>query len=115
MPFVAFVCARLDLYTLLLEDILVLLQKQDERLLLKFHSKNAAGAADAKLSFSPVVKLGAVLVRPVATSNRPLRRSTYFSRRCQRSKRRYPVCLRPQTKSPSSCCPCRTTGRRSTS
>ncbi|XP_077597232.1 rho guanine nucleotide exchange factor 12-like [Stigmatopora nigra] len=64
---------RIDLYTLLLEDILVLLQKQDERLLLKFHSKNAAGAAaatDSKFSFSPVVKLGTVLVRPVATNKK---------------------------------------------
>ncbi|XP_051903574.1 rho guanine nucleotide exchange factor 12-like [Hippocampus zosterae] len=61
---------RIDLYTLLLEDILVLLQKQDERLLLKFHSKNAAGAVDTKLSFSPVVKLGTVLVRPVATNKK---------------------------------------------
>ncbi|XP_057676470.1 rho guanine nucleotide exchange factor 12 isoform X2 [Corythoichthys intestinalis] len=62
---------RIDLYTLLLEDILVLLQKQDERLLLKFHSKNAAaGTADSKLSFSPVVKLGTALVRPVATNKK---------------------------------------------
>ncbi|XP_061559380.1 rho guanine nucleotide exchange factor 12-like isoform X2 [Phycodurus eques] len=62
---------RIDLYTLLLEDILVLLQKQDERLLLKFHSKNVAtSAADSKLSFSPVIRLGTVLVRPVATNKK---------------------------------------------
>ncbi|KAM9781338.1 rho guanine nucleotide exchange factor 12 isoform X2 [Syngnathus typhle] len=61
---------RIDLCTLLLEDVLVLLQKQDERLLLKFHSKSAASAADSKLSFSPVVKLGTVLVRPVATNKK---------------------------------------------
>ncbi|XP_061818723.2 rho guanine nucleotide exchange factor 12 isoform X1 [Nerophis lumbriciformis] len=61
---------RIDLYTLLLEDILVLLQKQDERLVLKFHSKNVASAADTKLAFSPVIKLNTVLVRPVATNNK---------------------------------------------
>lgn len=56
-----------ELYAILLEDILVLLQKQDERLILKFHGKNQASAADAKNIFSPVIKLNTVLVRPVAT------------------------------------------------
>lgn len=46
---------------------MVLLQKQDERLVLKFHGKNLASAADTKHSFSPVIKLNTVLVRPVAT------------------------------------------------
>lgn len=56
-----------ELYTILLEDILVLLQKQDERLVLKFHGKNLASAADTKHIFSPIIKLNTVLVRPVAT------------------------------------------------
>uniref|UniRef100_A0A3Q3IXU9 Rho guanine nucleotide exchange factor (GEF) 12a n=1 Tax=Monopterus albus TaxID=43700 RepID=A0A3Q3IXU9_MONAL len=56
------------LYTLLLEDILVLLQKQDERLILKCHSKNLAGLADTKHIFSPIIKLNTVLVRSVATN-----------------------------------------------
>lgn len=56
-----------ELYTLLLEDILVLLQKQDERLILKCHSKNLAGSADTKHIFSPIIKLNTVLVRSVAT------------------------------------------------
>lgn len=56
-----------ELYTILLEDILVLLQKQDERLVLKFHGKNLASAADSKHIFSPIIKLNTVLVRPVAT------------------------------------------------
>nr|XP_046265862.1 rho guanine nucleotide exchange factor 12-like isoform X2 [Scatophagus argus] len=60
----------IELYTILLEDILVLLQKQDERLVLKFHGKNLASAADCKHTFSPVIKLSTVLVRPVATDNR---------------------------------------------
>ncbi|XP_075888067.1 rho guanine nucleotide exchange factor 12 isoform X3 [Nelusetta ayraudi] len=61
---------RIELYTLLLEDILVLLQKQDERLVLKFHGKNPTAAADTKNIFSPVIKLNTVLVRPVATNNK---------------------------------------------
>uniref|UniRef100_A0A1A8J9A5 Rho guanine nucleotide exchange factor (GEF) 12 n=1 Tax=Nothobranchius kuhntae TaxID=321403 RepID=A0A1A8J9A5_NOTKU len=60
----------IELFTLLLEDILVLLQKQDERLILKCHSKNLAGAADTKHIYSPIIKLSTVLVRSVATDNR---------------------------------------------
>ncbi|KAL1777951.1 rho guanine nucleotide exchange factor 11 isoform X8 [Sigmodon hispidus] len=60
----------LDLQVLLLEDLLVLLQRQEERLLLKCHSKTAAGSSDSKQTFSPVLKLNAVLVRSVATDKR---------------------------------------------
>ncbi|XP_030648267.1 rho guanine nucleotide exchange factor 12 [Chanos chanos] len=60
----------IELYTLLLEDILVLLQRQDERLILKCHSKNLAGTADTKHIFSPIIKLNTVLVRSVATDNK---------------------------------------------
>uniref|UniRef100_A0A669EHL9 Rho guanine nucleotide exchange factor 12 n=1 Tax=Oreochromis niloticus TaxID=8128 RepID=A0A669EHL9_ORENI len=60
----------IELYTLLLEDIMVLLQKQDERLVLKFHGKNTASVVDTKHTFSPIIKLNTVLVRPVATDNK---------------------------------------------
>ncbi|XP_035974146.2 rho guanine nucleotide exchange factor 11 isoform X9 [Halichoerus grypus] len=60
----------LDLHVLLLEDLLVLLQRQDEKLLLKCHSKTAAGSSDSKQTFSPVLKLNAVLIRSVATDKR---------------------------------------------
>uniref|UniRef100_A0A8C6ETX6 Rho guanine nucleotide exchange factor 11 n=1 Tax=Marmota marmota marmota TaxID=9994 RepID=A0A8C6ETX6_MARMA len=60
----------LDLHVLLLEDLLVLLQRQDERLLLKCHSKTAVGSSDSKQTFSPVLKLNAVLIRSVATDKR---------------------------------------------
>ncbi|XP_022346875.1 rho guanine nucleotide exchange factor 11 isoform X5 [Enhydra lutris kenyoni] len=60
----------LDLHALLLEDLLVLPQRQDEKLLLKCHSKTAAGSSDSKQTFSPVLKLNAVLVRSVATDKR---------------------------------------------
>nr|XP_037853649.1 rho guanine nucleotide exchange factor 11 isoform X7 [Chlorocebus sabaeus] len=60
----------LDLHVLLLEDLLVLLQKQDEKLLLKCHSKTTVGSSDSKQTFSPVLKLNAVLIRSVATDKR---------------------------------------------
>uniref|UniRef100_A0A8C1EAU1 Rho guanine nucleotide exchange factor (GEF) 12b n=1 Tax=Cyprinus carpio carpio TaxID=630221 RepID=A0A8C1EAU1_CYPCA len=60
----------IELYTLLLEDILVLLQRQDEKLILKCHSKNLAGTAETKHIFSPIIKLSTVMVRSVATDNK---------------------------------------------
>ncbi|XP_068097096.1 rho guanine nucleotide exchange factor 12 isoform X3 [Hyperolius riggenbachi] len=62
----------IDLYTLLLEDILVLLQKQDDKLILRCHSKILATTSDSKHTFSPVIKLNTVLVRQVATDNKAL-------------------------------------------
>nr|KAF6436915.1 Rho guanine nucleotide exchange factor 12 [Molossus molossus] len=60
----------IDLYTLLLEDILVLLQRQDDRLVLRCHSKILASTAESRHTFSPVIKLNTVLVRQVATDNK---------------------------------------------
>ncbi|EDL15353.1 Rho guanine nucleotide exchange factor (GEF) 11 [Mus musculus] len=60
----------LDLQVLLLEDLVVLLQRQEEKLLLKCHSKTAVGSSDSKQTFSPVLKLNAVLIRSVATDKR---------------------------------------------
>ncbi|XP_068109572.1 rho guanine nucleotide exchange factor 11 isoform X2 [Hyperolius riggenbachi] len=60
----------IDLHVLLLEDLLVLLQKQDEKLVLKCHSKTNLVSTDTKQTFSPVIKLNSVLVRPVATDKR---------------------------------------------
>nr|XP_054509180.1 rho guanine nucleotide exchange factor 11 [Agelaius phoeniceus] len=62
-----------ELHVLLLEELLVLLQRQDERWLLKCHSRGGlGGAADTKQSFSPVLKLSSLLVRSVATDKRAL-------------------------------------------
>lgn len=58
-----------DLHVLLLEDLLVLLQKQDEKLVLKCHGKTALGSLDNKQTFSPVLKLNSVLIRSVATGS----------------------------------------------
>lgn len=62
----------IDLYTLLLEDILVLLQRQDDKLILRCHSKILTTTSDSKHIFSPVIKLNTVLVRQVATDNKAL-------------------------------------------
>ncbi|KAG8147050.1 hypothetical protein E2320_014109, partial [Naja naja] len=56
-----------DLQVLLLGDLLVLLQRQDERLVLKCHGRAGLGSSDPKQSFSPVLRLGSVLIRSVAT------------------------------------------------
>ncbi|NXF99897.1 ARHGB factor, partial [Sakesphorus luctuosus] len=61
-----------DLHVLLLEDLLVLLQKQDEKLVLKCHSRTSLGSSDTKQTFSPVLKLNSVLIRSVATDKRAL-------------------------------------------
>ncbi|KAK0152594.1 Rho guanine nucleotide exchange factor 12 [Merluccius polli] len=54
----------IELYSILLEEVLVLLQRQDERLVLKCQSMNMKG------TFSPIIKLNNVLVRPVATDTK---------------------------------------------
>ncbi|KAM6999219.1 rho guanine nucleotide exchange factor 11 [Passerculus sandwichensis] len=62
-----------ELHVLLLEELLVLLQRQDERWLLKCHSRGGLGVTpDTKQSFSPVLKLSSLLVRSVATDKRAL-------------------------------------------
>ncbi|XP_058016819.1 rho guanine nucleotide exchange factor 11 isoform X6 [Ahaetulla prasina] len=61
-----------DLQVLLLGDLLVLLQRQDERLVLKCHSRTVLGSSDPKQTFSPVLRLGSILIRSVATDKRAL-------------------------------------------
>jgi hypothetical protein len=62
----------IDLHVLLLEDCIMLLQKQDEKFLLKFHTSSAGGnlpsnTGGGKFCHSPVIKFSTMLVRPVAT------------------------------------------------
>lgn len=57
-----------DLHVLLLEDILVLLQKQDEKYVLKYHSTSMiSGRDDTKLTHSPIIRMSNLLTRNVAT------------------------------------------------
>ena len=58
----------IELQVLLLEDILVLLQRADERLVLKCQSTNQLSIGnDYKYTHSPVLKLQNLLARNVAT------------------------------------------------
>merc|ERR1719150_32671 len=65
-----------SLHVLLLEDCMMLLQKQGEKFLLKFHSSSsssqaASGKEDSRRLFhSPIIKYSTMLVRPVATDKR---------------------------------------------
>ncbi|XP_015282233.1 PREDICTED: rho guanine nucleotide exchange factor 1-like [Gekko japonicus] len=56
-----------DVHVLLLDDILVLLQKQEERLVLKCHSRNITPTPDGKQMLSPIIKLNSAMTREVAT------------------------------------------------
>ncbi|XP_062996643.1 rho guanine nucleotide exchange factor 1 isoform X2 [Elgaria multicarinata webbii] len=56
-----------DVHVLLLDDILVLLQKQEERLVLKCQSRTITPAPDGKQMLSPIIKLNSAMTREVAT------------------------------------------------
>ncbi|XP_072122365.1 rho guanine nucleotide exchange factor 1 isoform X2 [Mobula birostris] len=60
----------IDVHVLLLDDSLVLMQKVDERMVLKCHSKNSSSTAEGKQLLCPIVKLGSVLARDVATDRK---------------------------------------------
>ena len=62
----------IELHVVLLEDCIMLLQKQDDKYLLKFHTSTAGNPAMGSQNFgkschSPVIKFSTLLVRPVAT------------------------------------------------
>ncbi|KAG7493076.1 rho guanine nucleotide exchange factor 12 isoform X4 [Solea senegalensis] len=57
----------IEVYSLLLEDILVLMQRQDGLLILTCHSKKPAGTNHI---LSPIIRLNTILVRPVATDSK---------------------------------------------
>lgn len=52
---------------LLLDDLLLLLQRQDERLLLKSHSRTLTPTPDGKTMLRPVLRLTSAITREVAT------------------------------------------------
>uniref|UniRef100_A0A0B7BJT2 Uncharacterized protein n=1 Tax=Arion vulgaris TaxID=1028688 RepID=A0A0B7BJT2_9EUPU len=59
-----------DLHVLLFEDLLVLLQKQDDRYLLKCQNTNVQPTRDDKYTHFPVLKLQNLLARTLATEKR---------------------------------------------
>lgn len=56
-----------EVHVLLLDDLLLLLQRQDERLLLKLHSRTLTPTPDGKTMLRPVLRLTSAMTREVAT------------------------------------------------
>ncbi|XP_030068886.1 rho guanine nucleotide exchange factor 1 isoform X2 [Microcaecilia unicolor] len=59
-----------DVHVLLLDDILVLLQRQDDKMVLKCHSRTMTPTPDGKQMWSPIIRLNSVMTREVATDNK---------------------------------------------
>uniref|UniRef100_A0A8C7C5L1 Rho guanine nucleotide exchange factor 1 n=1 Tax=Neovison vison TaxID=452646 RepID=A0A8C7C5L1_NEOVI len=57
-------------HVLLLDDLLLLLQRQDERLLLKSHSRTLTPTPDGKTMLRPVLRLTSAITREVATDHK---------------------------------------------
>ncbi|XP_050094464.1 uncharacterized protein LOC126577096 isoform X2 [Anopheles aquasalis] len=65
-----------QLHGLLFEDIMVLLQKQDDKYLLKYHSSPGLGGSESKYAegrFNPITKINLILVRQSAVD-----KNTFF-------------------------------------
>jgi len=59
---------KIELHVVLLEHILVLLQRQDEKFVLRCQSMTVVpGRDDIKFTYSPIIKLSNLLTRSVAT------------------------------------------------
>lgn len=56
-----------EVHVLLLDDLLLLLQRQDEKLLLKSHSRTLTPTPDGKTMLRPVLRLTSAMTREVAT------------------------------------------------
>ncbi|XP_064237313.1 rho guanine nucleotide exchange factor 1 isoform X6 [Aotus nancymaae] len=59
-----------EVHVLLLDDLLLLLQRQDERLLLKSHSRTLTPTPDGKTMLRPVLRLTSAMTREVATDHK---------------------------------------------
>uniref|UniRef100_A0A8U7NAK7 Rho guanine nucleotide exchange factor 1 n=1 Tax=Corvus moneduloides TaxID=1196302 RepID=A0A8U7NAK7_CORMO len=59
-----------EVQVLLLDDLLVLLQRQEERLVLRCHSRALTPAPDGKQMLSPVIRLRSAMTREVATDHK---------------------------------------------
>ncbi|XP_066229739.1 rho guanine nucleotide exchange factor 1 isoform X3 [Saccopteryx leptura] len=59
-----------EVHVLLLDDLLLLLQRQDERLLLKSHSRTLTPTPDGKMMLRPVLRLTSAMTREVATDHK---------------------------------------------
>lgn len=61
------VCSVSEVQCVLLGDLLVLLQKQDDKMVLKCQSKSTIAVQEGKQMLSPIIKLDSVFLREVAT------------------------------------------------
>ncbi|XP_071969883.1 rho guanine nucleotide exchange factor 1 isoform X5 [Engystomops pustulosus] len=59
-----------DVQALLLDEVLILLLKQDERLVLKCQSRTITPTPDGKLMLSPIIQLSTAMAREVAFDNK---------------------------------------------
>uniref|UniRef100_A0A8D1JFH2 Rho guanine nucleotide exchange factor 1 n=3 Tax=Sus scrofa TaxID=9823 RepID=A0A8D1JFH2_PIG len=59
-----------EVHVLLLDDLLLLLQRQDDRLLLKSHSRTLTPTPDGKTMLRPVLRLTSAMTREVATDHK---------------------------------------------
>ena len=59
-----------EVQSVLLEDVLVLLQKSDDKLVLRCQSLVLSGREDTKFTHSPIIKLTNLLTRDVATGKK---------------------------------------------
>lgn len=59
-----------DVHVLLLDDILVLLQRQEERLVLRCHSRPPGPTPEPRQLLSPIIKLSSAMTRDVATDRK---------------------------------------------
>jgi len=66
---ITFCCPRTALHCILFDDLLVLLQRQDDRYFLKYQ---ASGVTPGDM-VPPFVELDTLIVRPVATGQKVLR------------------------------------------
>ncbi|MEQ2245927.1 hypothetical protein ILYODFUR_033098 [Ilyodon furcidens] len=60
----------IDVQCLLLDDLLVLAQKQEDKMLLKCQSKSNIAVQEGKQMLSPIIKLDSVFLREVATDRK---------------------------------------------
>ncbi|KFM79191.1 Rho guanine nucleotide exchange factor 11, partial [Stegodyphus mimosarum] len=62
-----------EMHVVLMEDILILFQKQDEKYILKFHNTNlTSGREDTKIMHSPILRVHNLLIRNNATDKRSI-------------------------------------------
>ncbi|XP_065782261.1 rho guanine nucleotide exchange factor 1 isoform X3 [Muntiacus reevesi] len=59
-----------EVHVLLLDDLLLLLQRQDDRFLLKSHSRTLTPTPDGKTMLRPVLRLTSAMTREVATDHK---------------------------------------------